>query len=688
MIMTPLSIQNSLQDRYLDTEDRYVIESVLDQGGIGTIYLATDIRLDRQVAIKLLKKPLPNTLEISQRYKREVELRAVIDNAHIAKILDSGINSEGFPFYVMEYLQGRSLEQILQHETLLPIEQAMNIALQICLAMEAFHKVENARSNQSGFVSQDLKPTHIFLLPTASGEQVKVLDSGFAKRARTYCSDSHYTNLRSLLQGTCKYSAPEQLEPAEEIDCRADIYILGIILFEMFSGANPFSFDVNSPFISEISWVRAHTEQIPLPLQSLLGDCQTSFELSNIVDKCLQKTPSDRHVSMQALREALELVKVSDLLSPEQTQSDRRSRPIMAFAASAESSPAESSKDLTFIQAASPLLELEEAESKERNDETVVQILADNSAQNSHRSVALAKHVSVATENPGVADSIRPSYALDHTSESEHSIPKPTRAAAVQNNCIGLSSTAMDASDEDGSKENIIFQYSDRVIHQSVDQTVAQYSDPVIHSPVDQTIIQYSDSAIHRPADRTVAQAIAPFPDKEVDQTVHQQSIPQSKRPTTLANVQNNRAQSQIVNHNAFQDVLHRTGSFASGFINLPGRFFRSIWMTVDFKQWKFRPRPTRQLAAAGSSAGQPSPGPIAQPANRPTRDGMSIEEQPNSAQHQKTLRELDHCRLTFAKELARNGKFRDAIAQASQISETSRFFRDSQTLIRSWKQL
>jgi serine/threonine protein kinase len=671
MIMTPTSTQNSLQAQYFGTEDRYAIKSMLDQGGIGTIYLATDTRLNWQVAIKCLKEPLPSFVGVHQRFKQEVELRAAIDSECIAKILDSGINSEGCPFYVMEYLQGQSLEQILQQERLLPIEQALDIARQICLAMEAFHRAEIESSKLFGIISQDLKPAHIFLLNTASGEQVKVLDCSLAKRIHHYCSDNYYTSLKSLLPGTCQYAAPEQLEAREEIDRRADIYILGVILFEMFSGTNPFGLDVNSPLISEISWVRAHTEQTPRSLQSLLGNCQTSIELSNIVGKCLQKTPGDRYPSIRALREALELVEVSDRLSPEQTQSDRQSSSATEFTVGAESLLEAPSEDLTFAQAASPLPELEEAEVEESKDETVAQMSSDIGSQNSPRSVALAKYLSASTENLEAADSIVLSFPLDHTSKPERSIPKPIGTHTLQDNRKDFGDAAMDASDQDRSEDN----------------TIVQSSDPAIHRPVDQTIVQYSDSAIHSPADQTVVQAIAPFPDEEVDQTVCQRGVPQSKPPTTLATMQNNRAQSQIVNHNIFQNVLQRTGSFTSRFIDIPGRFFHSIWTMVDFKQWKSRLRPTRQLSAAGTSARQPSPSPINRPSDRPTRDGIPTEEQPSSEQHQKALRELDHCRLSFAKELARSGKFRDAIAMAKQISETSRSFKDAQTLSRSWKQ-
>jgi serine/threonine protein kinase len=662
MNMNPISMQNSPWSQHLGAGDRYAIASILGQGGTGTVFLATDTYLNRKVAIKLLTEPLPNFTDVRQHFQREVELRAALDSKHIVKVMDFGTNPEGYPFYVMEYLQGRSLQNILQQGKLLPIKQAIDIARQICLALEALYQQEIGSSNPFGIGSQDLKPTHIFLMPTASGEQVKVLDSGLTQKIRNCCRNSHYTTLKSLLQGTCQYAAPEQLEPRGEINHRADIYSLGVILFEMFGGINPFGLGANSQLVSEESWILAHTEQTPLLLQSLLSSCQTSIELSKIVSKCLQKSPNDRYSSIQALREALEHVEVSDRMSPEQTQVERKSQTAIAFNASAalatapiasiaiETAPTaiEPSKDPTFLPIMNPLPAEGTVES---NEDTVIQFLSGPRFTDAHPTVALADHLAIALEPPMGATSGEFPDQLDRRVE-----PNPIIVESIQ---------------EDDVREN----------------TIVQYPNSATHTPLDQTVTQYSDSAIHNPANQTVAQSIAPLSEQLLDRTVHQRGAGQSQQPMKLAIVQKNSIQDQIPHRNIFQDILWRTGSFTSRFIYIPGRFFHSIWTRIDFKQWQSRLHSPKQLPAARAAERQSSPNSNKQ-FNRPTADdAMAIEGQPSSEQHRKMLQELDYCRLAFAKELARNGKFRDAIAMANQISETSRFFRDSQTLIRSWKQ-
>ncbi len=653
MIMTPISIQNSLQDRHLGTENRYAIEDVLDRGGIGTIYLATDTHLSRKVVIKLLKAPLPSSAAVHQRFKQEVELHIGVDSKYVAKILDSGTNPVGCPFYVMEYLQGKSLKQLLTQEKLLPIDQAINIARQICLAMEAFYKVRIESGQQFGSISQDLKPTHIFLLPAALGEQVYVLDSSLAKKIHNLCNDNHHTNLKSLLEGTCQYIAPEQLEPREEVDRRADIYILGIILFEMFSGTNPFSIDINSPLISDVSWIQAHIEKKPRPLQPLLGSCQTSIELSNIVSKCLQKRPSDRYASMQALREALELVEVSDRMLPDQTQSVRKSQSTTEFSTPLNPLPSEHSEDLTFAQSVSFLSEVKEAQYS--NDETVVQILPETGLPTSHPSVALAQHLYPSNKNLRIADSVKPLYRPDYAVEPEHSVRQPSEQFSLSSACRDLGGAAATALDKNCGAEN--------------------------------TIVQYSDSAIHNPAEHTIVQVIAPLPDEQIDQTVHQGFLSPLNQSQKRSIVQNS-IPSQIPQQSISQNCLSRTGSYASRFINIPGRFFHAFWTRIDFNWLKSRLRPTQRLSPAKTPARQPSVSSNHQSTHWPVSEIMVTETQPYSEQHRKTVHELDHCRLSFAKELARNGKFRDAITMAEQVSAASRFFKDAQTLIRSWKKL
>jgi hypothetical protein len=229
------------------------------------------------------------------------------------------------------------------------------------------------------------------------------------------------------------------------------------------------------------------------------------------------------------------------------------------------------------------------------------------------------------------------------------------------------------------SEDQTTVQDTNSSLQHSEDQTTVQSIDLAIEQhPEDRTTVQYADSAIYRPADRTTAQSLAPISDYLEDRTTCQKNT-SHPRQAELPPVEFNKSvQGQTVQHYIVQEKK----SFFSRFIHLKEPFLYAIQKITNFKPR--RSNPTRQLASADSLKTQPFPS----PSNRPTRDGMVTEVQPSLEQYQKVLKELDHCRLSFAKELARNGKLRDAIAQAKKISETSRFFKDAQTLIRSWKQL
>jgi hypothetical protein len=205
---------------------------------------------------------------------------------------------------------------------------------------------------------------------------------------------------------------------------------------------------------------------------------------------------------------------------------------------------------------------------------------------------------------------------------------------------------------------------------QNHDKTIVQHSDSVIQNLIDRTIIQYSDSAIHNPAELTVLQAMPPL-STNLDQTVLQSGMPKSQQSSTLTNVPN-RAHIQLFHPSIFRDMLRTSGSLTSRFISITGQFFDSIWRKIDLKQLQSRFHLSKQLSSSRI--------------NHSTDNVMILEEQPSSEQYQKKLRELDLCRLSFAKELARNSKYRDAISVAKQISETSHFFKEAQMLIQSWK--
>lgn len=193
---------------------------------------------------------------------------------------------------------------------------------------------------------------------------------------------------------------------------------------------------------------------------------------------------------------------------------------------------------------------------------------------------------------------------------------------------------------------------------------------------IDNTILQYSDSAIHNPAEKTVCQTKMPCSlDLDLDETVCQLKKPQSPQSSTLATVQEERSQIQLFHPSIFRDMFRASGSLASRFVSSTAQFFHSIGRKIDPRQLQSRFHQDRQLTVLKTSAQNSS-------------SAIALEEQHSSEQYQKQQRELDYCRLSFAKELARNGKFRMAIAMAEQISQTSFFFKDAQKLIQSWKQI
>jgi hypothetical protein len=228
------------------------------------------------------------------------------------------------------------------------------------------------------------------------------------------------------------------------------------------------------------------------------------------------------------------------------------------------------------------------------------------------------------------------------------------------------------------SEDQTSIQDTNSSLHPSEDQTTAQSIDLAIQPPEDRTTIQYADSKIYSPAEQTILQSPVPISDRLEEQTICQKDPPHIQQAELPPVEFNKSVQGQTVQHYIVQEKK----SFFSRFIHLKEPFLYAIQKITNFKPR--RSNPTRQLASADSLKAQLFPS----PSNRPTRDGMQTEVQPSWDQYQKVLQELDHCRLSFAKELARNGKLRDAIAQAKKISETSRFFRDAQTLLRSWKQV
>ncbi|MEO6599182.1 MAG: serine/threonine-protein kinase [Polyangiaceae bacterium] len=209
----------------------YRILSVLDQGGMGLVFEAEQVRLRRRVAVKVLARHLIRDEQALARFNREAEIISQLDHPHIVQILDFDTTEQGEPYIVMELLKGESLAGRLERDGCLRIGDASRIVQQVASGLFAAHQAE--------IVHRDLKPANIFLVETVGeGTRVKLLDFGISKRMGVGRS---LTGEFDVL-GTPDYMAPEQaLGKTASVDHRGDQYALAVIAFEMLSGQTPFS---------------------------------------------------------------------------------------------------------------------------------------------------------------------------------------------------------------------------------------------------------------------------------------------------------------------------------------------------------------------------------------------------------------------------------------------------------------
>jgi eukaryotic-like serine/threonine-protein kinase len=293
--------------RTVGDRNRYRINDRLGGGGMGDVFLAVDTLLGQDVAIKLLKERLVSTADLRRRFEREVLLCAAIKSDNVVQVKDYGVTTDGYPFYVMEYLKGQTLGQLLRQEKRLSRARSAYIMHQICAGLQLAHEGVimwhdgNADTERVQVIHRDLKPENIFLVSTSLGELVKILDFGIAKIASNHLAATN----TGLFMGTFQYASPEQLEVRKDLNERADIYNLGVILYEMLSGTDPFGCSDRQD-VNGLCWVRAHISEQPKPLRSQPGCEQLPEALEAVVMRCLQKSPRDRFASVRELDMAIQ----------------------------------------------------------------------------------------------------------------------------------------------------------------------------------------------------------------------------------------------------------------------------------------------------------------------------------------------------------------------------------------------
>jgi serine/threonine-protein kinase len=209
---------------------RYRLDRTLGEGGMGTVYAATDLALEREVAVKLVREDLVASPFARERFQRETRIAASFTHPHIVTVHDYGVAPDGRAFIVMEMLRGVTLAERLRREGALPPAHVLAILHDVCAAVGVAH----AR----GFVHRDVKPANIFLVRDDAGERAKVLDFGIARLLAPGAADGTSTWAGALV-GTPRYMAPEQLR-GEPVSTAWDVWALTMVAFEMLSGASAF----------------------------------------------------------------------------------------------------------------------------------------------------------------------------------------------------------------------------------------------------------------------------------------------------------------------------------------------------------------------------------------------------------------------------------------------------------------
>lgn len=268
---------------------RYRVDDIIAEGGMGIVYKGWHLTLDQPIAIKVVRPEYVDNAEAVSRFLNEARAVAALRAVNVAQVLDVGRIKGGVLYMVMEYLEGADLRDVLDREGRpFSIERAVDVVRQACAAMQEAHA--------AGIVHRDLKPENIFLARLADGrEVVKVIDFGVSKRPSVSNGRSFTEAGRSL--GSPHYMAPEQISTPEAVDGRADVWSLGVVLFELLTNALPFDAETTAATCAQVLCSEA-----PI-VASLRSDVPPA--LSAVVARCLHKDPAERFASALDLSEAL-----------------------------------------------------------------------------------------------------------------------------------------------------------------------------------------------------------------------------------------------------------------------------------------------------------------------------------------------------------------------------------------------
>jgi serine/threonine-protein kinase len=264
---------------------KYRVEKILGIGGMGMVVAATHLELDQRVALKFMLPSSQESQESSGRFLREARAAGRLNSDHVCRVTDVGRFDDGMPYIVMEYLQGENLGALLRRRGPLRVSEAVDYILQ---AIEGI-----AEAHAHGIIHRDLKPDNLFLHKRNDGGLiVKVLDFGISK-----AKAAGFSTRTGDVFGSPAYMAPEQMESSRSVDHRADIWSLGVVLYQLVVGKAPFQGESLPLLCMHV------VNDEPQPMNEIRGDLPLGFEA--VVMRCLHKDAEGRYADVGELAEAL-----------------------------------------------------------------------------------------------------------------------------------------------------------------------------------------------------------------------------------------------------------------------------------------------------------------------------------------------------------------------------------------------
>ena len=301
---------------------RYHLIRRMGEGGMGTVYEATQEALSRSVAVKVLRDKYADRSEVARRLVQEAKLASSIEHEHIVRILDSGVTPDGRPFIVMEHLRGESLADRIRREGALPEALVLAIAEQAASALSAAH----ARA----IVHRDIKPENVFLVDQGSDDRpsVKIVDFGISKSMSNDGADSSLRlTATGMVMGTPLYMAPEQARGDDELDERVDVWALGVILYEALTGEVPFRANNYLGVIAQVLSAEL------IPPRQLRPELSISPGMEQIVLHAMARDRTQRYASMTKMAADLERVRSGHSLDAHAARVEPRPRALWPIGA-------------------------------------------------------------------------------------------------------------------------------------------------------------------------------------------------------------------------------------------------------------------------------------------------------------------------------------------------------------------